>query len=184
MSLQSASSYNSLTWSQVQQNIGFSSSFQGPDTFAFSKTYTVGDYNVNSIYAATSTIAPSASVTIDLQNVTDFFNNTMILTRVYSVQIGAVGADLLFKPAASNGQQWFFNSTADGIIVRDANDFIYNSSTSYTVTASTKNLTITNQSGVNTLTYKIAILGGTGANSTPTPTPTGTPIPTPTPTPT
>jgi hypothetical protein len=182
MALQLASSFNSLTWAQQQLNPGFSATFQGPETFSFSNSFTVDTYNVNSIYATTSTLAPSASITIDLQNVTDFFNNTMVLSRIYGGQIGVTGGDLLIKPGASNGQQWFFNSLSDGMIVKDGADFIYNTQEYFTVTASTRNITLTNQSATDALTYKLAILGGTGFATTPTPSPTGTPVPTPSPT--
>jgi hypothetical protein len=51
MSLQAASSSNSLNWVQQQLNPGFSSSLQN-DSWIYSKSYTISESGVNSLYAA------------------------------------------------------------------------------------------------------------------------------------
>jgi hypothetical protein len=197
MSLQYANTYNSMAWTQVQVNPGFASTYQGPDTYSYAKNFTADPYNMNAVYAVEGTLAPSASTVIDLQNLTDFFNNPLVLTRVYGIQVGAIDADLLIKPGVTNPCQWFFSSTSEGIIVKAESDFMYNTSSAFTVTSSTSTLMLENQSASVTLTYKLALLGGEGPATSPTPTPspslsptpfptvtpvvTGTPIPTPSP---
>ena len=182
MSLQTAVAYNSLTFSQIQLNPGFSSTYQGPDTFAYSSNFTIDQYNMNAVWAAEGTLSPSASTTINLQNVTDFFNNTLVLTRIYGIQIGVTGGDLQLSPAATNGQQWFFTSLADGLVIKAGGDFMYNTSSAFLVDAGTSSITLTNLSGTSDAVYKLAILGGTGPMVTPTPLPTASPVPTPNPT--
>lgn len=194
MSLQVASTYTLINFSQVQTHSGFASSYHGPVSVEYSKNYVVDAYNLNAVYAVEDTIAASSSITIDLTNLTDFFNNPLSLSRVYGVQIGTVDADLLLTPAASNGCQWFFNSLSDGIVVKAESNFQYNTTSAYTVTGSSCNLTLTNLSATTALTYKLVLLGGEGPMTTPTPTaspvptatalPTATPVPSTTPIPT
>lgn len=182
MSLQQATSFNSFTWAQQQLNPGFSATYQGPDTFSYSRNYTIDTYGINSVYAVQLELAPSTSTTIDLQNLTDFFNNTMILTRVYGIQISAVDADMQFGPSATNGCQWFFNSLSGGIVIKANSDFSYNTTSAFTVSAGTSCLDIANLSSTSILAVKLALLGGEGPAVSPTPTPTTSPAPTPNPT--
>lgn len=177
MSLQVANTYNAFNWSQVQINEGFTSTYQS-DSFQYSKNYTVNLYNINSVYAVQVDIAPSANLTIDLQNLTDFFNNPLLLTRAYGIQIGVLGADILIGPAAINGFQWFFNSLSDGIVVKADSDFMYNTSSMFTVNTGASVVQLTNLSVTETAVVKLAILGGEGPSTTPTPTPTMSPSPT------
>lgn len=173
MSLEAANSYNSLNWVQQNVNPGFSPSLQN-DNWLYSKSYTIDPAGINSLYAVQNTLAPSASVTIDLQNVVDFFNNTMIFERVYSIQFSAVAADIEIGPAVSNPVQWFFGTTSDSIVVKSNSDFSYNTTYPFTVSGSAKNITLTNLSGSTTATYKIAIIGGVAAPTTTTTTTTTT----------
>lgn len=173
MSLEAANSYNSLGWVQQNVNPGFSPSLQN-DNWLYSKSYTIDPAGVNSLYAVQNTLAPSAAVTIDLQNVVDFFNNTMIFERVYSIQFSAVAADIEIGPSGSNPVQWFFGTTTDSIVVKANSDFSYNTTYPFVVSGSAKNITLTNLSGTTTATYKIAILGGVAAPTTTTTTTTTT----------
>lgn len=193
MSLQTANSYNALTWAQQQLNAGFTATYQGPDTFSYAKNFTVDPYGVSAVYAVEGSLSGSGSTTIDLQNLTDFFNEPLSFSRVYTLQIGVDGGDLLLTPAATNGFTWFLNSLSDGFVLKDGGNFMYNSTSFFTVSAGSSCITLTNQSATS-LVYKLAIIGGTGPDVTPTPTPTvspgptalptGTPVPSGTPVPT
>lgn len=176
MALTSASSYNSLTWSQQKANPGFQPTYQGPDTFAFSKTYVVEDTGMDTVWADEGTLAPLASTTIDLQALTDFFGDAVVLTRAYSVQLQVDGGDLQWGPGASDPCVWFFGTATDRIVVKDGADFQYATDYPFTVSASAKNLDLYNSSPTSTLTYRIAVLGGQGAGTTSTTTTTATTV--------
>lgn len=175
MSLTVASSYNAVTFAQQQGNVGFATAYQGPDTVAYSLNYQVDAFNLNAVYAVETTLTALSSITIDLTNLTDFFNNPLSLSRVYGLQVGTVDADLLIGPAASNGCQWFFNSLTDGIVVKAESSFSYNTTSAFTVTGSSCNITLQNLSATTDLVYKLVIFGGEGPMTTPTPTPTPSP---------
>lgn len=174
MGLTTASAYNSLGWSQSYINPGFSPTYQGPDTYAYATNFTIASTGVNTIYAEEDTLAPLASVTIDLTNLTDFFNQPIVFTRVYTLQVGSADANLEIGPGASNGCVWFFGSASDKIVVKAGSDFMYNSTYPFTVDGSSKNIDLYNPSATTTLTYKIAIIGGQGAGTTTTTTTTAT----------
>lgn len=176
MALTTASSYNSLTWSQEKLNPGFQPTYQGPDTFAFSQTYTVEDTGIDTVYAVEGTLAALASTTIDLQSLTDFFNDPIVFTRVYSMQVRVDGADLQWGPGATDPCVWFFGGPTDRMVVKDASDFQYATNYPFTVSASAKNLDFYNSSPTGTLTYSLVILGGQGAGTTSTTTTSATTV--------
>lgn len=174
MGLTSASAYNSLTWSQQKLNPGFSPTYQGPDTFQYPTNYLIEDTGVDTVYAVEGTLSPLASETIDLQNLTDFFGDALVFTRVYTLQIGATGADLLFGPGAVDPCPWFFADVNDRIVVKAGSDMMYNSTYPFTVDSGAKTLDFFNPSATTELTYKLAIIGGQGAGTTTTTTTTAT----------
>lgn len=176
MSLTNATAYNQLTWSQQQDNVGFSPTIQGPDTFSFTTSYEITSTGVNSVYAVEAELLPLASVTIDLQALTDFFNQAMTFTRVYSIQVRSVGADLQWGPGAVDPCVWFFNTASDRVVVKTDSDFMYNTNYPFAVTAGAKNLDFYNTSASESLTYSIAIIGGQGAGTTSTTSTTATTV--------
>lgn len=176
MALTSAISYNALTWSQERANPGFLPTYQGPDTFSSTITYTVDDLGMDSVYAVEGTLAPLASTTINLQSITDFFGQAMVFTRAYSIQIRAVGADLQWGPGATDPLVWFFGGPTDRIVVKDGSDFQYATQYPFTVSASAKNIDLYNSSPTETMTYQIVILGGQGAGTTSTTTTSATTV--------
>lgn len=174
MTLTNAVAYNQLTWSQQQENVGFSPTVQGPDTFAFSTSFEIASTGVNSVYAVEDELLPLQSFTIDLQSLTDFFNNPMVFTRVYSIQVQVQGADLQWGPGATNPCVWFFGSSTDRVVVKANADMMYNTDYPFAVTAGAKTLDFYNMSASETMTYRIAIIGGQGAGTTSTTTTSAT----------
>ena len=176
MALTSATSFNSLTWSQERPNPGFQPTYQGPDTFSSTITYTVDDLGMDSVYAVEGTLAPLASTTIDFQSITDFFGQAMVFTRAYTIQIRAVGADLQWGPGATDPLVWFFGGPTDRIVVKDGSDFQYATQYPFAVTSSAKNIDLYHSSPTETMTYQIVVLGGQGAGTTSTTTTSATTV--------
>lgn len=174
MALTNASTYNALTWAQSKENPGFQPTYQGPDTFAYSKTFTVEDTGIDTVYAVEGTLAALGSTTIDLQSLTDFFNDPIVFTRVYSMQMQVIGGDLQWGPGAVDPCVWFFGSATDRMVVKDGSDFQYATDYPFTVSASARNLDLYNSSPTSALTYSLVILGGQGAGTTSTTTTSGT----------
>lgn len=160
MALTYAQSLVSSTWQQTQTNTGFDDTVQGPESFAFSISHAVGASDANVIFAKEDDIAISSSVNIDLSAAVDFFNNSNSFARVYSLVVSATGGSLTLSPGASNGLEWFFGSATDSITIQDGSAFMICETLDTTVDATHKILTLTNPSGVDVVTYKIAIIGG------------------------
>jgi len=176
VALTNAVAYNQLTWSQQQDNPGFSPTVQGPDTFASSTSFEIAATGVNSVYAVEDELLPLQSFTIDLQVLTDFFNNPMVFTRVYSIQVQVQGADLQWGPGATDPCVWFFGSSTDRVVVKANADMMYNTDYPFAVTAGAKTLDFYNMDASETMTYRIVIIGGQGAGTTSTTTTTATTV--------
>lgn len=174
MSLNYANVYNQMTWSQAKANPGFSDSIQGPDTYSLANNFNYSLTGANCVYATEGELLPLATLTIDLQAVTDFFNDPLVMTRVYCLQISSLYTNLVIKPTNSNPLLWFFGSATDQLSVFADSSFTYNSTNYGTVASGASSLDLYNPSTSVTVGYKIAIIGGTGA----VPSPTATPVPT------
>lgn len=173
--LTSASGLTYLQWSQQVSNPPFSPATQSGSN-PFSVTFTIEDTGVDTVYSAAGTISPLGSETIDLQNLLDAFGTALTFTRVYSLQLSVVGAELNIGPGASNPCQWFWGSTADRVNIKADSNLTYLSQYPYPVTASTKTLDLFNTSATTELEYTLVIIGGQGAGTTTTTTTTATTV--------
>lgn len=176
MALTSASTLNYLQWSQQRENPGFNPTIQGPDTLNFGNTFTVEDTGVNTIYAVEATLAALGSTTIDLQSLTDFFNDPIVFTRVYAVQVEVTGASMQMGPGAVYPVDLFFLSPSDRIVIQDGDNFMYSGIYPFAVTSIAKTLDLYNESSTVELTYRISIIGGQGAGTTSTTSTTATTV--------
>lgn len=175
MGLTSASGLTYLQWSQQVLNPPFSPAVQsGSNPFAV--TFTIEDTGVDTVYSGAGTLSPLGSTTIDLQNLLDSFGTALVFTRVYSVQISVVGAELNLGPSAVDPCQWFWGTTADRINIKPSSNFTYLSQYPYPVTAGASSIDLYNMSATTELEYTIIIIGGQGAGTTTTTTTTATTV--------
>jgi hypothetical protein len=175
MSLTSASALNYLQWSQQSVNPPFAPSTQS-DTSTFNTAFTIEATGVNNIYADEIVLTPLQSITIDLQDLLDFFNQTLAFTRVYTLQVQSDGADVQFGPGAVDPCVWFFGSATDRIVVKSGSNLLYNSQYPFPVESVASTLDFYNSSTTDSTILKIVIIGGTGAGTTSTTTTTATTV--------
>jgi len=188
MSLQFLNSQNFVGWTLQQAVTGFSPT-TNTGQLVNSTTFTVEEYGVNDLYIYGGSLAAGNTLTIDLTNLTDVFNQPLSLARAYGIQLRTSNAAIQFGPAATNPFTWFFGNSLSYLVVQADSDFALNTRSSYNVTGSAKNIYITNLSSTTAADIQLVIVGGTGVpgpTATPSATPftTATPVPTPTPTPT
>lgn len=161
MALDFAQTSASLSWQQSQTNTPFTKTSQGPDAVSSNFVWTTGAGDANAVLTYSQTIAASGDYDLELQNGTDLLNLPVVLTRVYAIQIQPDGADVIVKPSAVDGLQWFFGNLNDTITVPDGGIFNYSNPLPTTVDATHKKINIENASGANPVVVKIAIIGGT-----------------------
>lgn len=174
MGLTYATAFNQLTWTQEKVNVGFTNTIQGPDSTNYPVSFNIEATGVNTVYALEDTLLPLATLTIDLTNLTDFFNDPLLFTRVYTLQVASTDANLQVGPAPANSCLWFWGSNSDYIEVKAGSNFAYNSDYPFPVVAGASDIQLYNPSATTTLTFKIVIIGGQGAGTTTTTTTTAT----------
>lgn len=157
MSVIASSVVGQITWTQSKTNTNFSTTKQGPDQVSVTLTPDTTTYN--RIYATSGTLAASASVTIDLQGVTDYLGQSLTLTKIIAIELSATGSAMKYEPGASNGLSWFLSGTSPALTVQSGGFFLVGDGTFATVSGSAKTITITNTGAVSG-TYKIALIGG------------------------
>lgn len=158
MSVDTSQIVGEISWSQSKTNSPFAAIKQGPDklTQVISPSITT----FNRIYAVSGTLAAGASVTIDLRNITDYLSQALTLTTIRALMIKAVGVDMIYSPAASNGLTWFLLGTTPAIVVKAGGFFLIGDGEGFPVTSTDKSFTITNDDGSLTGTYEVALIGG------------------------
>lgn len=157
MSVNISSVVGQITWTQSKTNTGYGTTRQGPDQLSVSLSPDTTTYN--RIYATSGTLASSASVTIDLQGVTDYLGQSLTLTKIIALQLSATGSNMKYEPGASNGLTWFLSGTTPAVTVKDGGFFLIGDGTFGTVSGSAKTITITN-TGATSGTYSVALVGG------------------------
>lgn len=157
MSLTTCTISGGIRWSQEKTNTGFAASKQGPDNLIDSVSPPVA--TVNQIFAESRTIAASASYTYDLQALTNFFGEAVVLTKARALHLGVSGSTVKLEPGAADPATWFFGGTTPSISLPDGSFITIGWNTNYTVSATAKTLKITN-TGATSATIQIAIVGG------------------------
>jgi hypothetical protein len=159
MALTTAGVNGSISWIQTKTNTGFSNTIQGLDSISASVSPSLtGATPANVVYAEERTLSASASQTYDLQSLTDFLSQSLVMTRTYAIAISCSAGQVTLEQGASNPLTWPLSGTAPAMVVPSGGFFVFGQSTAQTVSASVKTLKVT--AGGSGGTYKIAILGG------------------------
>lgn len=175
MSLDFANSISTLTFQQSQAVPGFDRVVQGPDSFTYGVSFNIDPTLASDIFVKQYTIPAAQTQNIDLQNITDVFNNPMTFTRAYALQIGVVGiGQVKFSAGDTNPFDFFFDA-GSAFTLNTNTSLSYSSNIPYAVTSSAKTLKIINESNTTEVVVQIAIVGGQGAGTTTTTTTTAVP---------
>lgn len=159
MALTTAGVNGSISWIQTKTNTGFSNTIQGLDSISASVSPALtGATPANVVYAEERTLSASASQTYDLQSLTDFLAQSLVMTRAYAIAISCSAGQVTLEQGASNPLTWPLSGTAPAMVVPSGGFFVFGQATAQTVSASVKTLKVT--AGGSGGTYKIAILGG------------------------
>jgi hypothetical protein len=159
MALDFASISITSNWQQSKANTGYANTVQGPDGLSLNISYTVGSSAANSIYVVQGTLAASASTTVDLFSFTDQLGQSVSMVRVYAIIAKTADSSLKVEPGATNPLTWFFGGTTPSLTIPSGGGFCFAQNTAATVSASARNIKLTNTGAV-TLTYNLAIIGG------------------------
>lgn len=159
MALSTASVTGSLSWTQSKTNSGFASTVQGLDSLSASVAPTLtGATPANVVFAEQRTLTASASQTYDLQSMTDFLSQSLVMVRAYAIMISCSAGQVTLEQGASNPLTWPLSGTAPAMVVPANAFFIFGQTTAQAVSGSAKTLKVT--AGGSGATYKITILGG------------------------
>ena len=159
MALTTAGVNGSISWIQTKTNTGFSNTIQGLDSISASVSPSLtGATPANVVYAEERTLSASASQTYDLQSLTDFLSQSLVMTRAFAIAISCSDGQVTLQQGTSNPLTWPLSGTAPAMVVPSGGFFVFGQSTAQTVSASVKTLKVT--AGGSGGTYKIAILGG------------------------
>lgn len=159
MALTTAGVNGSISWIQTKTNTGFSNTIQGLDSISASVSPALtGATPANVVYAEERTLSASASQTYDLQSLTDFLSQSLVMTRAFAIAISCSAGQVTLEQGTSNPLTWPLSGTAPAMVVPSGGFFVFGQSTAQTVSASVKTLKVT--AGGSGGTYKIAILGG------------------------
>ena len=159
MALTTAGVNGSISWIQTKTNTGFSNTIQGLDSISASVSPSLtGATPANVVYAEERTLSASASQTYDLQSLTDFLSQSLVMTRAFAIAISCSAGQVTLEQGTSNPLTWPLSGTAPAMVVPSGGFFVFGQSTAQTVSASVKTLKVT--AGGSGGTYKIAILGG------------------------
>jgi len=159
MALTTASVNGAITWTQTKANTGFLETIQGMDSLSVSLAPALSGVSAaNVVYAEQRTLAASASQTYDLQSLTDFLAQSLVMTRAFAIAISCSEGQVSFGQGASNPLTWPLSGTAPALVIPAGGFMIVGQSTAQAVSGSAKTLKVT--AGGSGGTYKIVILGG------------------------
>lgn len=145
-----------LSWVQENAITGFNAATQqGP--LMVSVAPPVSSIAAREIYFVRGTLAAGATVTFDLNSITEpAFTRDLTPTGAYLIVVKGSGATWSYGAGSSDQFFWFLSSgTVSG---NSGACFAFGDQTPGTISASTKNVAITNTSGGSTLTYTMAVV--------------------------
>lgn len=148
-----------IGWTQTKTNTGYGSIKQGPDKLTATLAPAVATYN--ELLAVQGTLAASASTTIDLYSITNLFGESKTLTKGIALMVKATTTGMKIEPGASNPLTWFWGGTSPSITIKAGGFILLGDGGTATISATDRNLKITNTSGSTTGTYDLVFLGGT-----------------------
>lgn len=165
MALDSIGISATVSWALSRAVTGFADVTQGPDSLSFSSN-SLSTATWTEIFAAEYTLAAAGTQVVDLRTFTDLVGNSVTGTKAMALMLSVSGAAtdwLNVKPNSSNGLQWFFGGTAEGVSVPGGGVILFSEgagSSGTTVDATHKQLLLTNNGAAN-LTATIAALVST-----------------------
>ena len=152
-----------INWTLARPVAGFADVVQGGDTAAFD----LGGLNLavwNELFGARYTLGPGATQAVDLRAFTDPAGTAVATAdKVLALLIlvaGAAADKLNVKPHGTNGLQWFFGGTAEGINIPGGGMNLFSegpTGSGTAVDATHKQLLLTNTGGAD-LTVKLVAL--------------------------
>ncbi|VTR93208.1 unnamed protein product [Gemmata massiliana] len=152
----------SVTWQLSRAVTGFADVTQGSDAAIFSSNG-LNTATWNEVFAAQYAIAAAGTQAVDLRTFTDLTGTSVTADKAMAVLVlvtGATGDKLSIKPHGTNGLQWFFGGTAEGVNVPGGGCLMFSegsTSGGTTVDATHKQLLLTNN-GSAPLTVKVVAL--------------------------
>jgi hypothetical protein len=151
----------SLTWQLARAVAGFTDVLHGPETAAFTLA-TLDTAVWNELFAAQYVVAGSGGTqTVDLRTFNDLPGNAVTADKalVFVVLVAGAATDRLnVKPHGTNGLQWFFGGTTEGVNVPGGGLLLFaDAEPGVTVDATHKQLLLTNNGG-GSLTVKLLAL--------------------------
>ncbi len=151
----------SINWKQNAVQAGLKA-VPNTQTIAATLALVTTAGNANESWFSTGTVASGGgTVTFNLQNLTGpIFNEAISALRAYALLLTVVGSAVLIGPGASNGLVWFFDDATATEAVKDGGLMVHGETQGTTVDNTHKNLTLTNNGGVNA-TYTLALAIGT-----------------------
>lgn len=147
-----------LSWQQELSITGFNASTQtGPMRATI--TPTVSAAAAREVYFAQGTLAAGASVTINLNAVTEpAFNRALTPTGAYMIEVTGSGTTWRYDPGAADPLAWFLGGTTPQVNGAAGDAFAFGSTTATAISAGAKNIRITNTAGAGTLTYSLSVV--------------------------
>lgn len=148
-----------IGWTQSTSITGFQPRRQGNDKLQASLSPDVTVFN--ELFAVQGTLTASSNTTIDLYSITNLLGEAKTLTKGIAIMLTATTTGMKYEPGATNPLTWFLSGTTPAISVQAGGFFIVGDGSVTTLSATVRNIKITNLSGSTTGTYRIAFLGGT-----------------------
>lgn len=148
-----------IGWTQTKSNTGFTTVKQGPDKLTGTLAPAVATYN--ELLAVQGTLGASASTTIDLYSITTLLGESKTITKGLALMVKATTTGMKIEPGAANPITWFFGGTTPSISIKAGGFFLLGDGGTATISATDRNIKITNLSGSTTGTYDLVFLGGT-----------------------
>ena len=147
-----------IGWTQTKATT-YGSVKQGPAKLSASLAPSVTTFN--ELLAVQGTLAASANTTIDLYSITNLLGDAKTLTKAIALMVKATTTGMKIEPGASNPLTWFFGGTSPSISIKAGGFMLLGDGAVFTLSATDRNLKITNLSGSVTGTYDVVLLGGT-----------------------
>lgn len=145
-----------VVWQQVHDNGSFFQTKQGTEILSQVNSYTTCD--CDSVYIADIDLIAGDSTTIDLTNLYDIFNNNFGFANVLGIMIACSEGAIKYEPAVLDGFNWFLSASSS--ITVNATGFIqWFDITGTNVTSSSKNILISEASGLLPAVCSITIIG-------------------------
>ena len=156
----------SVSWALARAVTGFADVTHGPDAKSFSLNALDPDV-WNEVFGAQYTIAAAGTQAVDLRTFTDFAGTSVTADKALAVivLVEGAGADRLnVLPHGTDGLQWFFGGTTEGVDIPGGGMLMFSEgadSTGTTVDATHRQLLLTNNGAADLVVTVVAILSDT-----------------------